>query len=205
MSNSRNLQLFTKTGKKIIGVAANYRALLKVLKRDIPKEPGIFIKPSTSYITEEGPILIPRDFSVNEEVELGVIIGKKAKHVPKEEAMNFVGGYCVALDMTATCRMQEARSTGGSWTLGKGFDTATPVGKLIPISDIPNPHDITLWCSVNGTTKQEGCTSDMVFDIPTLISFISKFMTLEENDLILTGSPPGMGPVHKGDIIEAGT
>nr|CAH7736024.1 unnamed protein product [Callosobruchus chinensis] len=105
MSNSRNLQLFTKTGKKIIGVAANYRALLKVLKRDIPKEPGIFIKPSTSYITEEGPILIPRDFSVNEEVELGVIIGKKAKHVPKEEAMNFVGGYCVALDMTATCRM----------------------------------------------------------------------------------------------------
>nr|CAI5861296.1 unnamed protein product [Callosobruchus analis] len=83
----------------------SFRALLKILKRDIPKEPGIFIKPSTSYVTEGEHILIPKDFSVNEEVELGVIIGKKTKHVSREEAMDFVGGYCVALDMTATCRM----------------------------------------------------------------------------------------------------
>ncbi|CAH1981985.1 unnamed protein product [Acanthoscelides obtectus] len=100
-----NLQLFAQTGKKIIGVAANYRALLKVLKKDVPKEPGIFIKPSTSYITEGKQIMIPKGFSVNEEVELGIIIGKKAKHVSREEAMRYVGGYCVALDMTATCRL----------------------------------------------------------------------------------------------------
>lgn len=199
-----NLDLFVENGKKIIGVAANYRSLLKVLKREVPQVPEIFIKPTTSYITENDAIVIPNGFSVNQEVELGVIIGKKAKRVKENEAMDYVGGYCVALDMTATCKMKEARSKGGSWTLGKGFDTATPVSKFIPRSYIPDPYKLTLWCSVNGKMRQKGSTNDLVFNIPFLISYISKYITLEPKDLILTGSPPDMGPVKENDVIETG-
>ncbi|XP_018580045.1 acylpyruvase FAHD1, mitochondrial [Anoplophora glabripennis] len=199
-----NLNLFVENGKKIIGVAANYKSLLKILDKPMPKVPEIFIKPTTSYITEKENIVIPKGFSVNEEVELGVIIGKIAKKVSEKEALDYVGGYCVALDMTATCKMKEARSTGGSWTLGKGFDTATPVGSFIKKSDIPDPHKVTLWCSVNGKHRQDGCTDDLAFSIPVLISFISQYITLEPNDLILTGSPPDMGPVQQGDIVRCG-
>lgn len=88
--------------------------------------------------------------------------------------------------------------------MGKGFDTATPVGSFIEKSEIPNPYNITLWCSVNGKERQKGCTDDLAFNIPVLLSYISQYITLEPNDLILTGSPPGMGPVQDGDIIEGG-
>ncbi|KAG5882435.1 hypothetical protein JTB14_025241 [Gonioctena quinquepunctata] len=195
---------FVDNGKKIIGIAANYKSLLRILNRPMPKVPEIFIKPTTSYIREGESIIIPKGFSVNQEVELGVIIGRKAKGVSEDEAIDHIGGYCVALDMTATCKMKEARSTGGSWTLGKGFDTATPVSKFIPKSHIKDPHNVTLWCSVNKTRLQNGSTADLAFNIPQLISFISRYITLEPNDLILTGSPPGMGPVRKGDVINGG-
>ncbi|XP_975403.1 acylpyruvase FAHD1, mitochondrial [Tribolium castaneum] len=198
------LENFVQNGKKIVGVAANYKALVKILQRPIPETPDIFLKPTTSYITEAQKIIIPQGFSVNEEIELGVIIGKSGKFITESQAMDHVGGYCVALDMTATCRMKEARSKGGSWTLGKGFDTACPVSKFIPKSAIKDPHDLNLWCKVNGELRQEGNTNDLIFSIPKLISFISQYITLENNDLIITGSPPGMGPVHPGDVIESG-
>ncbi|KAJ8981567.1 hypothetical protein NQ317_009827 [Molorchus minor] len=162
-------------------------SLLEILKKPMPKVPGIFLKPTTSYIME------PEKNNVNEEVELGVVIGTKATKVCEKDAMTYVGGYCVALDMTATCQMEEARRTGGSWTIGKGFDTATPVGPFIPKSCIPDPHNVALWCSVNGKERQNGCTSDMAFNIPALISFISQYISLEPNDLILSGSPPPYG------------
>lgn len=88
--------------------------------------------------------------------------------------------------------------------MGKGFDTATPVGSFIKKSDIPDPHNVTLWCSVNDKKRQDGCTDDLAFSIPVLISYISQYITLEPNDLILTGSPPGMGPVQDGDIVQGG-
>ncbi|KAJ8959545.1 hypothetical protein NQ314_006282 [Rhamnusium bicolor] len=181
------LTLFVENGKKIIGVAANYKSLLKILNKPVPEVPEIFIKPTTSYITEADAVVV-----------------KGQKKVKEEEAADYIGGYCVVLDMTATCRMTIARSTGGSWTIGKGFDTATPVGTFIPKSDIPDPHNVTLWCSVNGKERQNGSTNDLAFSIPVLISYISRYITLEPNDLILSGSPPGMGPVQNGDIIEAG-
>ncbi|XP_068910668.1 oxaloacetate tautomerase FAHD1, mitochondrial isoform X2 [Tenebrio molitor] len=137
---------FAQNGKKIIGVAANYKSLLKVLQRPTPQVPGIFLKPTTSYITEKQKIIIPGGFSVNEEIELGVIVGKNGKHIQEDEAMDYVGGYCAALDMTATCQMKEARSKGGSWTLGKGFDTSCPVSRFIPKNEIKDPHNLQLWC-----------------------------------------------------------
>ncbi|KAF7267894.1 oxaloacetate decarboxylase, mitochondrial [Rhynchophorus ferrugineus] len=195
---------FIKTGTKCIGVAANYKSLLKILNRPKPKCPDFFIKPISSYITEGQKIKIPKGFTVNEEVELGVIIKEKCKGVLECNAMNYVGGYCLALDMTATCKLLEARKTGGSWTLGKAFDTACPVSCFISKDEIKDSNNVQLWCSVNGIEKQNGNTNDLLFNIPFLISYISNFITLEANDVIITGSPPGMGPVKEGDIIEAG-
>lgn len=99
---------------------------------------------------------------------------------------------------------KEARSKGLSWTIGKGFDTACPVSRFITKDEIPDPHNIKLYSFVNGNMKQDGATNEFIFTIPTLISFISQYMTLEPNDLILTGTPPGMGPVVPGDQIRFG-
>lgn len=183
----------------------NYNSLLTILKAQEPKDPVIFLKPSTSYITEGQPIKIPKGFTVNEEIELGVIIGKKCKNIDTKSVMDYVGGYCLALDMTATSELGPARANGLPWCIGKGFDSACPVSPFIAPRDLPSgPNDLTLWCKVNGQEKQRGNTSDLIFDIATLISYVSKYMTLEVGDLILTGSPPGMGPVNAGDVIEAG-
>lgn len=97
-----------------------------------------------------------------------------------------------------------ARTKGLPWEIGKGFDTACPVSKFIPKEKIPDPHNVQLWCTVNGKARQEGNTNDLIFSVPQLISYVSQFFTLEPNDLILTGSPPGMGPVNPNDTIECG-
>ncbi|XP_072386296.1 oxaloacetate tautomerase FAHD1, mitochondrial isoform X1 [Diabrotica undecimpunctata] len=199
-----NLSSFANHGKKIVAVAANYKSLMKILKIEPPKEPQIFIKPSTSYLTEGSPIVIPKGFAVNQEIELGVVIGTRAKKVSESKAMDYVGGYCAALDMTAADKIKEARSSGGPWTLAKGFDTATPVSKFIPKSEVPDPYKLNIWCSVNGKLRQDAFVYDVHFNIAHLISFISQYITLEPNDLILTGAPPNFGPVKDKDVITAG-
>lgn len=124
--------------------------------------------------------------------------------MPKESALEYVGGYCLALDMTAQCFLGEARSKGEPWTLGKGFDTSTPVSRLISIEEIKQPHKVDLWLKVNGESKQSGNTSDLIFNINDLIAYTSKYMTLEPNDIILTGTPKGAQPIKNGDTIECG-
>lgn len=131
-----------------------------------------------------------------------MIIGKKCKNVSKSEAMQYVGGYCLALDMTAQCVMADLRPKGLPWTLGKAFDTATPVSGSIPSNMVTDPHNLQLRLTVNGKQRQCGNTSDMIFKIPDLIEYISKYMTLEPYDLILTGTPGGAGQVCPGDTIE---
>ncbi|KAJ9583792.1 hypothetical protein L9F63_021882 [Diploptera punctata] len=199
-----NLSQYMKVGRKIIGAGLNYKALLKLKGLPVPEKPTIFLKPSTAYITEGQSIEVSKDFEIIQEVELGVVIGRQCKNVSESEAMQYVGGYCLALDMTNGTLMKEAQAQGLPWCLGKGFDTACPVSQFIPLEKIPNPEDIEIWCKVNGELKQKSRTSDMVFTIPQLISFVSKFMTLDPNDVIITGSPPGMCPVAPGDVIEAG-
>lgn len=200
-----NLKKFAQVGKKIAGAGMNYNSLLKIQKAEKPKNPVIFLKPSTSYIIEGQPIKIPKGFTLNEEIELGVIIGKRCKNIDAKSIMDYVGGYCLALDMTATSELGPARAQGLPWCIGKGFDTACPVSPFIAPADLPDaPNNITIWCKVNGVEKQRANTSDLTFDIPTLVSFVNRYMTLEPGDLILTGSPPGMGPVNAGDVIDAG-
>ena len=118
--------------------------------------------------------------------------------------MSYVGGYCLALDMTARDFQEEAKRKGHPWALAKMFDTSLPVSPLIPLASIPDPHDVSLWCKVNGETRQSGHTGDMIFSLPHLISYISQYFTLAEGDLVLTGTPAGVGPVSDGDVITGG-
>lgn len=118
--------------------------------------------------------------------------------------MNHIGGYCLALDMTNRTLQSKLKSKGLPWALAKGFDTSCPVSNYIPAVEVNDPHNIDLWLKVNGEMKQNGNTKDMIFTIPFLISWISEYYTLEPGDLILTGTPEGVGPVKSGDVLECG-
>ena len=138
------------------------------------------------------------------EVELGVIIGKPLYQARTDEVMDAIGGYCVALDMTDKARLDMARKTGLAWGVAKSFNTACPVGDFIPKDRISNINDLSLWLKINGDLRQHGNTSDMTWPVTDLISIMSGFFTLEPGDMILTGTPAGMGTARKGDVIEAG-
>jgi acylpyruvate hydrolase len=135
---------------------------------------------------------------------LGVVIKSKCFGIKPEDVMNHVGGFCLALDMTARDFQDEAKKKGHPWTLAKGFDTSCPISSFIPREKIMDPQNIELWCSVNGVARQRGSTKDMIFDVPTLLSYISTYFTLEPGDVVLTGTPSGVGPVKVGDVIEGG-
>jgi len=131
---------------------------------------------------------------------LGIIIGETAVDIRIEEHMKYIGGYVVALDMTDMSQVKPSTP----WLFAKSFDTSCPVGTFIPKSEIPNPMDVDLWLKVNGKTVQEGNTRDMFYNIGELMSITSKVVTLERGDLLLTGTPPGNGPVKSGDVLEGG-
>lgn len=153
----------------------------------------------------EGSILIPKDCEeLHHEVELGIVIGRKGSKVSESEAEDLIGGYVIALDMTARDLQQSAKQQGNPWSISKGFDTSCPVSNFIPKEALPNAQSSKIWCKVNGELKQEGNTKDMLFSIPYLISYVSQYFTLEIGDLILTGTPKGVGPVRKNDLIEIG-
>jgi len=137
-------------------------------------------------------------------VELGVVIGKGGRDIRQEDAFSHVDGYCLALDMTARNFQNTAKKAGLPWSAAKGYDTFCPVSSFIPKSRVGNPQDLNLWLKVNGETRQNGNTSDMIFKIDYLISKVSTIMTLEPGDLILTGTPSGVGVVKPGDVITSG-
>ena len=168
-------------------------------------DPVLFLKPSTAYVQEGSPIKIPYGCQeLQHEVELGVIIGRKGTDVPVSEAMDYVGGYTVCLDMTARDLQAKAKAEGKPWSVAKGFDTSCPVGSFIPKEQVPDPHSLRLWCQVNGIMRQEGNTRDMIHKIPDLICLITRVFTLEPGDLILTGTPSGVGSLAAGDEIRVG-
>lgn len=202
---STQLSKFAEFGRKIICVGRNYSEHAKELGNAIPDKPMLFLKPTSAYITEGHSIKIPLGCSsLHHEVELGVVIGSKCKDTNPEDVMKHVGGYVLALDMTARDFQEEAKKKGHPWTMAKGFDTSCPISSFIPIEKIPNPHDVELYLKVNDVLKQQGSTKDMIFNINTLISYISKYFTLEAGDLVLTGTPSGVGPVESGDVVECG-
>ncbi|KAF8077593.1 hypothetical protein FPV67DRAFT_1614585 [Lyophyllum atratum] len=193
---------FVQRGKKIVAIGRNYAAHAKELNNPAPKEPFLFLKPTTSYVVSGGNVEIPSGIIAHHEVELGLVIGKGGRDIPQSSAEAHVAGYTLAVDMTARNLQDKVKKQGLPWSAAKGFDTFTPIGPFIPKSDVKEPHDLKLSLKINGITKQDGTTSDMIFRIPRLIEHISSIMTLEEGDLILTGTPEGVGPVVAGDKVE---
>jgi len=204
---TQSLPWFVANGKKIIGIGRNFAEHAKELGNAIPSKPMMFLKPTTSYIVEGQSIKIPKGCSeLHHEVELGVVIGKEGSGIASEAVFSegYVAGYCLALDMTARDFQEEAKKKGHPWSIAKGFDTSCPVSDMLPMSSLPNPHDIELWLKVNTEDRQRGSTRHMIFDIPTLVSAVSDYFTLQRGDVILTGTPSGVGPVKAGDLITAG-
>lgn len=198
-------QKLLSVGTKIVAVGRNYAAHAKELGNAVPKEPVLFMKPTSSYLVNGGTIEVPHPLlSLDHEVELAVVIARKARDVPESSAMDFIGGYALALDMTAREIQSSAKSAGLPWTVAKGQDTFTPISSVVPQSMVPDPHNLELWLKVDGEIRQKGSTGDMMFKIPFLISHISSIMTLLEGDVILTGTPQGVGPVKVGQKIDAG-
>ncbi|KPP72313.1 acylpyruvase FAHD1, mitochondrial-like [Scleropages formosus] len=205
MASSKNITRFWEWGRKIICVGRNYADHAKELKNAVPSEPVLFLKPPSAYVTEGSPILLPfYTTNLHHEVELGVVIGTRGVAIPQESAMDHVAGYALCLDMTARDIQDQCKAKGLPWTLAKAFDTSCPVSEYIPKERIPNPGNLRLWLKVNDQLRQDGHTSHMMFSVPFLISYISDFITLEEGDLILTGTPKGVASVQEHDEIQAG-
>ncbi|KAG7251473.1 hypothetical protein CRUP_024527 [Coryphaenoides rupestris] len=175
------------------------------LNNAVPAEPVLFLKPPSAYVTEGSPILVPRySGNLHHEVELGVVIGTRGTAIPQTSAMDHVAGYALCLDMTARDVQDVCKAKGLPWTLAKAFDTSCPVSGFIPKERIPDPGDVTLWLKVNGQLRQECRTDQMIFSVPRLVSYISGIITLEEGDLILTGTPKGVAAVQEHDELQAG-
>lgn len=179
---------------KIVCVGRNYAAHAKELGNELPKEPLLFFKPPSSVIGPGGAIVLPKESErVDHEAELAVVIGRRVRKVAPEQAMDAVYGYTVACDVTG----RDLQKKDGQWTRAKGFDTFCPVGPWIE-TDL-DPRDLAIGCTVDGETRQAGRTSQMIFDIPTLLAYVSSVMTLEPGDLVLTGTPEGVGPLAAGN------
>ncbi|MBW0490561.1 hypothetical protein O181_030276 [Austropuccinia psidii MF-1] len=195
---------FIKQGKKIIGIGRNYGDHIKELNNQAPSKPFFFLKPTTSYISKGQNIEVPVGINCHHEVELGVVIGTKCRSINVEDAMKCIAGYTVAIDLTARNLQEDVKRKQLPWSAVKGFDTFCPVGNFIPVQAVRDPHKLLIWLKVNGKIKQHSSTQNMIFKIPQLISYCSGIMSLEEGDLILTGTPSGVSQILPGDRVEVG-
>jgi len=181
---------------KVIAVGRNYAAHAAELGNDVPERPLIFLKPSTSVIGTGDLIRLPVDSQqVEHEAELALVIGKLAKDVPRERALDLVFGYTCANDVTA----RDQQRADVQFTRAKGYDSFCPIGPWIETNF--DPSAVRLRCLVNGTVTQDGNTRDMIFDVATIVSFMSHVMTLVPGDVILTGTPAGVGPIVDQDTV----
>jgi 2-keto-4-pentenoate hydratase/2-oxohepta-3-ene-1,7-dioic acid hydratase in catechol pathway len=195
---------------KILCIGLNYAKHAKETGAAIPTEPILFMKSTTSLNGPFDPIIIPKNSEKTDwEVELAVVIGKKASYVSEAEAMDYVAGYVLHNDVSERAFQLER---GGTWDKGKGCDSFAPLGPwMVTKDEIPNPHTLRLWLSLNGKMMQDGNTDDLIFNIPQLISYSSQFMTLLPGDVISTGTPAGVGLgfspniyLKPGDVVELG-
>ena len=195
---------------KIVCVGLNYAQHAAESGMEAPKEPVLFFKSTTAICGPNDPLIIPRGSEKTDwEVELAVIIGQKASYVPIEKAMEHVAGYCVHNDYSERAYQLER---SGQWVKGKSCDSFAPIGPwLVTAEEVPNPNNVRLWLDVNGRRMQDSNTSDFIFNVPFVVSYISQFMTLLPGDLISTGTPQGVGLGQKpprylipGDIITLG-
>jgi len=189
-------------------IGRNYADHITELNSARPKQPFFFLKPPSSILAPgEGPVIRPKGVDLHYEVELALIIGKKVKDLEADDekgAMDAIESYAMSIDMTARNAQNEAKKKGLPWSISKGFDTFLPVSQIIPKSAIPDPHNVEVYLTVNNEIRQNDSTNLMLFQIPRMLSDISKVMTLEKGDIVITGTPKGVGSVVPGDIMRAG-
>jgi 2,4-diketo-3-deoxy-L-fuconate hydrolase len=195
---------------KFVAIGLNFRDHAEEAGLPIPAEPVVFMKATTCLCGPSDDTIVPRGSQkLDYEVELGVVIGTKAQYVPESKAMDYVAGYCVVNDVS---ERHFQMGPGGQWDRGKGCDTFGPVGPwLVTTDEITDPHVLDMWLDVNGEKRQRGNTRTMIYNVQTLVSYVSRFMTLLPGDIITTGTPPGVAlgmkpPVwlKAGDVVTLG-
>ena len=195
---------------KIVCIGLNFRDHAAESKMEAPKEPVVFFKSTTSMVGPNDDLIIPRNATkVDWEVELAIVVGKKALYVSREDALDYVAGFVLHNDYSERSFQLER---GGQWVKGKSADTFAPLGPFVATrEEIPDLSHLKMWLKVNGELRQNGSTANMIFDVPTLVSYVSEFMTLLPGDVISTGTPAGVGLGMKpptylkaGDVVELG-
>jgi ureidoglycolate lyase len=199
---SGDLRIGPCVGKigKFVCIGLNYADHAAETGAPIPKEPIIFMKATSAVVGPNDEVEIPRgSVKTDWEVELGVVIGKNAKYVPENHAMDYVAGYCVVNDVS---EREYQIERGGQWDKGKGCDTFGPTGPwLVTKDEVPDPQNLAMWLEVDGHRYQNGSTKTMIFNVPKLVSYLSHFMSLQPGDVISTGTPPGVGMGQKPNPI----
>ena len=195
---------------KFVAIGLNYADHAAEAGMPIPKEPIVFMKVPSCIQGPNDPVMLPKgSVKTDWEVELGIVIGTRARHVSQKDALTFVAGYCTINDVSER-EFQIER--GGTWDKGKCCDTFGPIGPwLVTRDDVPNPQKLDMWLDVNGKRMQTGSTKTMIFSAAKIVSYVSQFMTLEPGDVICTGTPPGVGMgmkpptfLKKGDVVTLG-
>ena len=189
---------------KILCIGRNYAEHIRELGNETPSAPVIFMKPASSVIGEGETIVIPPYSSdCHHEAELALLIGKRGKDIPPEQVMEHLAGFGVAIDLTLRDVQAELKKNGLPWEIAKGFDTACPLSTFVPRERIGDPQDLSIRLSVNGELRQDGSTALMIHSINAIVSYMSGIFTLEPGDVILTGTPAGVGPLKAGDQVVA--
>ena len=195
---------------KFIAIGLNYADHAAESGLPVPKEPVVFTKAISCIQGPDDDVMLPKGSKKSDwEVELGVVIGRTARHVALKDALAHVAGYCVVNDVSERAFQIER---GGTWDKGKGCDTFGPIGPwLVTRDEVPNPQKLSMWLDLNGKRVQTGSTKTMIFSVAKIVSYLSQFMTLEPGDIITTGTPPGVGlgmkpPLYlkKGDVMTLG-
>ena len=189
---------------KIICIGRNYIDHVKELNNDLPEKPVFFLKPDSALVLRNKPFFYP-DFSnnVHHELELVVKIQRLGRSIPEKFAGRYYSEIGLGVDFTARDLQNEMKDKGLPWEIAKGFDYSAPVSEFIPLSELDDPDNIGFHLEINGKKVQQGSSREMVFSFDRIIAYVSRFMTLKTGDLIFTGTPAGVGPVHIGDHLEA--
>jgi acylpyruvate hydrolase len=187
---------------KIICIGRNYAEHAKEMNSDVPDKPVIFLKPDTALLKDNKPFFIPEwATNMHHETEIVYKIGKAGKYIDPQFAYKYISGISLGIDFTARDLQGLLKSKGLPWELSKAFDNSAVVGHFLQLNELKNPDNIDFHLEINGTTVQHGHSADMIFSISKIIAFVSQYFTLKTGDLIFTGTPEGVGPVHRGDIL----
>ncbi|MDH5753173.1 MAG: fumarylacetoacetate hydrolase family protein [Deltaproteobacteria bacterium] len=188
---------------KIVCIGRNYAAHIKELGNERPESPMFFIKPATSLCPLSEPVVIPPySKSARHELELAALIGKTLKNCDEAQVLDAIDGWALALDVTLADVQERCKSKGHPWEIAKAFDGSCPISEFVPAASVTDPQNLMLSMRVNGEQRHHDSTSLMLWSIPELIAAASGYFTLEPGDIVLTGTPAGVGPLEPGDILE---